>query len=43
MIAAAIESTRPSQWVKNLFNLFAASTLVFARLVGDAHAAPRMV
>ncbi|HVZ74767.1 MAG TPA: decaprenyl-phosphate phosphoribosyltransferase [Polyangia bacterium] len=38
MIAPALKSMRPHQWVKNLF---VAAPLVFARLVGDAHAAAR--
>jgi decaprenyl-phosphate phosphoribosyltransferase len=38
MIGAAVKSMRPHQWVKNLF---VAAPLVFARLVGDAHAAAR--
>jgi len=38
MIGAAVKSMRPHQWVKNLF---VAAPLVFARLVGDAHAALR--
>jgi decaprenyl-phosphate phosphoribosyltransferase len=38
MLGAAVKSMRPHQWVKNLF---VAAPLVFARLVGDAHAALR--
>src|SRR5207302_2001743 len=38
MIGPALKSMRPHQWVKNLF---VAAPLVFARLVGDSHAAWR--
>src|SRR5882757_6710265 len=38
MLGPAVKSMRPHQWVKNLF---VAAPLVFARLVGDAHAATR--
>src|SRR3954469_12800659 len=38
MLGPAVKSMRPHQWVKNLF---VAAPLVFARLVGDAHAALR--
>jgi decaprenyl-phosphate phosphoribosyltransferase len=38
MLGAALKSMRPHQWVKNIF---VAAPLVFARLVGDAHAAWR--
>jgi decaprenyl-phosphate phosphoribosyltransferase len=38
MLGAAVKSMRPHQWVKNLF---VAAPLVFARLVGDEHAALR--
>src|SRR5262245_16714712 len=38
MLGAAVKSMRPHQWVKNIF---VAAPLVFARLVGDAHASLR--
>jgi 4-hydroxybenzoate polyprenyltransferase len=38
MLGPAVKSMRPHQWVKNIF---VAAPLVFARLVGDAHAALR--